>query len=109
MMGSNEIIPKVIQAVAGEGYSVYAYFSDGTVRLFDASDLVNKGGVFEPMQDVEFFRERLTVMNDTVAWDIAGNRDVYACVDVDPCVIYDTCPVVADPLQSSKDSARNDK
>lgn len=96
-----EMIPKVVQAVAGEGYSVYAYFSDGAVRMFDASDLVNKGGVFEPLQDAEFFRERLTVMNDTVAWDIAGNRDVRACVDVDPYVIYDTCPIVTDPLKEA--------
>ena len=29
-----DIIPKVTQAVAGEDYTVYAYFHDGTVRRF---------------------------------------------------------------------------
>lgn len=27
-----DLIPKVVQAVAGDGFLVYAYFSDGTVR-----------------------------------------------------------------------------
>ena len=49
-----DIIPKVIQAVAGADYTVYAYFHDGTVRLFDASPLVKKGGVFLPLRDREF-------------------------------------------------------
>ena len=61
------MIPKVIQAVAGPDYTVYAYFQDGTVRFFDASPLLEKGGVFLPLRDVEFFRTRLTVFNDAVA------------------------------------------
>ena len=70
-----EIIPKVLQAVAGQNFQVYLYFHDGTVRLLDASPLVHKGGVFAPLQDMDFFRDRLTVMNDTVAWDVDGTRD----------------------------------
>ena len=69
------MIPKVIQAIAGPDYTVYAYFLDGTVRLFDASPLLEKGGVFLPLRDAEFFRTRLTVLNGTVAWDIDGTRD----------------------------------
>lgn len=94
-----DLIPKVVQAVAGEGFTVYAYFSDGTVRLLDASTLLEKGGVFAPLRDPEFFRERLTVLNDAVAWDMDGNRDPCTCVDLDPCELYDSCPVVADPLR----------
>ena len=44
-----EMIPKVLQAVAGQNYQVYLYFHDGTVRLLDASPLVHKGGVFAPL------------------------------------------------------------
>ena len=94
-----ELIPKVVQAVAGEGFTVYAYFSDGTVRLLDAAPLLEKGGVFAPLRDPEFFRDRLTVLNDAVAWDVDGNRDPYTCVDLDPCELYESCPVVADPLR----------
>lgn len=93
------LIPKVVQAVAGEGYTVYVYFHDGTVRLLDASPLVRRGGVFAPLKDAAFFRDRLTVLNDTVAWDVEGTRDSATCVDLDPCELYEQCPVVEDPLK----------
>ena len=61
-----EMIPKVLQAVAGQNRLIYIYFHDGTVRLNDASALLEKGGVFAPLRDDTIFRERLTVLNDTV-------------------------------------------
>ena len=70
-----ELLPSVVQAVAGENFTVYAYFNDGSVRLADIKPMIAKGGVFAPLADETFFRERLTVMNGAVAWDIAGNRD----------------------------------
>jgi hypothetical protein len=94
-----EMIPKVVQAVAGQNFSVYIYFHDGTVRMLDAFPFVRKGGVFTPLQDADFFRNRLTVMNDTVAWDVDGNRDPSTCIDLDPCELYDSCPIVEDPLK----------
>ena len=94
-----DMIPKVVQAVAGQNYSVYLYFHDGTVRLLDVTPLVQKGGVFAPLRDPNFFRDRLTVMNDTVAWDVDGNRDPCTCIDLDPCALYNSCPVVEDPLK----------
>lgn len=94
-----DMIPKVTQAVAGESYTVYTYFHDGTVRLFDARPLLEQGGVFLPLRDMDFFRKRLTVINDAVAWDMDGTRDPRTCVDLDPCEIYETCPIVDDPLQ----------
>ena len=96
-----ELIPQVVQAVAGQNYSVYVYFHDGTVRLLDASPLVQKGGVFAPLQDADFFRDRLTVLNDTVAWDVDGNRDPCTCIDLDPCQLYEACPIVEDPLREA--------
>ena len=77
------------------------YFHDGTVRLYDASPLLEKGGVFAPLRDDAIFRERLTVLNDTVAWDLDGNRDPAACIDLDPCELYESCPVVEDPLKEA--------
>ena len=93
-----EFIPKVVQAVAGENYSVYVYFQDGTIHQFNAAPLIQKGGVFAPLQDADVFRDRLTVLNDTVAWDLDGTRDPCTCVDLDPCELYDSCPLTEDPL-----------
>lgn len=28
-------------------------------------------------------------MNDTLAWDVAGNRDESKCIDIDPDVLYE--------------------
>ena len=70
-----DYMPKVLQAVAGEDNTVYLYFSDGSVRLYDAKPLLKLGGVFEPLKDPDFFRSRLTVLNDTAAWDVTGNMD----------------------------------
>ena len=69
------LFPKVLQAVAGEDFTVYLYFNDGSVRLYDAKPLLALGGVFAPLQDEAFFKSRLTVLNDTAAWDVNGDRD----------------------------------
>lgn len=92
--------PKVVQAISGANFTVYAYFNDGTVRLVDAKPLIEKGGVFAPLSDVDFFCSRLTVLNDTVAWDMTGDRNEATCIDLDPIVIYRNA-VVEDPLEAA--------
>ena len=94
-----EPFPKVLQSIAGENYTVYAYMKDGTVRLYDAKPIISIGGVFEPLKDEGFFKERLTVMNGTAAWDLSGKLDPSNCIDIDPFTIAE-CPIVADPLKS---------
>ena len=94
-----ELFPKVLQAVAGDGFSIYIYFNDGSVRFYDAAPLLARGGVFEPIRNPDVFRRRLTVLNDTVAWDIAGTMDPRSCIDLDPWELYESCPVVVDPLK----------
>lgn len=93
-----ELLPAVVQALPGDDFTVYAYCNDGAIRLVDVKPLIAKGGVFAPLADRAFFEARLTVLNHSVAWDMAGNRDVTACIDLDPCVIFETAPIVADPL-----------
>ena len=95
------LMPKVLQAFAGENFEVYLYFNDGSVRLYDAKPLLKMGGVFEPLRDENFFKTRLTVLNDTAAWDVTGDRDPCTCVDLDPIELYETCPVVVDPLENA--------
>lgn len=95
------LIPKVLQAVAGKDFTVYLYFNDGSVRQYNAKPLLKLGGVFAPLQDESFFKSRLTVMNDTAAWDMTGDRNPCTCVDLDPVELYETCPVVVDPLENA--------
>lgn len=87
--------PEIYQAVAGKNYIVYAYLSDGSVRKFDVKPLIEQGGIFDKIVDEKIFRETLTVLNGTVAWDIAGNRNEYECIDIDPMTIF-KCPVVSE-------------
>lgn len=39
-------LASAVQAVPGDDFTVYAYFSDGTVRLAEIKPLIAKGGVF---------------------------------------------------------------
>ena len=92
------VFPAVVQAVPGEDFTVYAYMRDGSVRLYDVKPQISKGGVFTQLQDERLFRERLTVLNDTVAWDVSGNMDPCECIDIDPFSVAES-PVVADPIK----------
>lgn len=92
-----DIFPKVVQAIPGDNYTIYAYMNDGSVRLVDALPLIDKGGVFAPLRDPDVFQRTLTVMNDTVAWDLSGKHDPSDCIDLDPFSIQER-PAVADPL-----------
>lgn len=90
--------PEVLQVFPGENYQVYVYFNDGSVRLLDVSDLIQPGTVFEALTAPEVFRDKLAVINHTVAWDMGGNHDPERCIDLDPFVVYEESPEVADPL-----------
>jgi len=92
-----EFWPKVLQVVPTDDYKVYVYFNDGSVRLFDVKPLIKRETVFEPLFDLGFFKSKLAIINDTVAWDIGGNRNPQKCVDLDPFVIFEK-PAVSDPL-----------
>lgn len=90
--------PVVVQAIAGPNYTVYAYFSDGTIKRYDMKPLIRKGGVFEVLKDKAFFSNRLTVLNSTIAWDVSGNYDPTKCIDIDPFEVYDGHNI-SDPLE----------
>lgn len=96
-----DYLASVVQAIPGEDYTIYAYFSDGSVRRADMKPYIEKGGIFARLADDAFFRERLTVMNGAVAWDITGTRDATQCIDFDPCVMHEKSPIVADPMRSA--------
>ena len=90
--------PQVLQVLPNDNYEVYAYLNDGSVRLYDVKPLIKKDTVFEPLMDLQVFKEKLTVLNNSIAWDMGGNRDQYKCIDIDPFTVYEKEPV-ADPLE----------
>ena len=85
--------PSVVQVVPTDNHEVYAYFKDGSIRLFDLKPLLKSGTVFEPLRDLATFKEKLTVINGTVAWDMGGNRDPRKCVDIDEFSLFSQDPV----------------
>ena len=85
--------PSVVQVVPTDNHEVYAYFNDGSIRLFDLKPLLKSGTVFEPLRDLSTFKEKLTVINGTVAWDMGGNRDPKKCVDIDEFSLFSQDPV----------------
>ena len=97
-------IPTVVQAVPWQDQTVFAYFSDGSIRHFDVKPLIAQGGVFARLADPDFFRDRLTVLNDTVAWDVSGHFDPTVCIDIDPFAVY-AAEAVSDPLEAEGFSA----
>ena len=48
----DNFIPEVLQVITGEGYSIFVYFNDGTVRQYDASQLITQPSVFQKLQDL---------------------------------------------------------
>ncbi len=92
--------PAVAQAVPGPDKTVFAYFTDGeTTRLY-LKPSIAQDGVFDRLSDDTFFVSSLTVLNDTVAWDLSGCYDLTNRIDVDPFIAYEA-PAVKDPLEEA--------
>ena len=87
----------VVQVIPNDDYFVYVYFSNGIIKKYDARPLLNSG-IFSILKDINFFREKCTVINNTLAWDKGGCYNEYECLDIDPCVIYEQSESIEDPL-----------
>jgi len=61
--------PLLVDAEVSEGYLVHVRFEDGLAAEVDLSYLLDYGGVFEPLRDLEFFR-RLRADDEagTIVW-----------------------------------------
>ena len=91
---------EVIQVIANNNFTVYVYFSDGIIKLYDCKHLLNKG-IFIQISSVDAFLSKCTVMNNTLAWDLSGVYDPSNCIDIDPEQIYKQAVTVDDPLTNS--------
>lgn len=81
------MFPQIVQVVPTEEYTVYVYFEDGKIVCYDVKPLLDKEA-FAVLREVEYFIKTCTIMNDTLAWDISGNRDNTMCIDIDPDTLY---------------------
>jgi hypothetical protein len=81
------MFPKVVQVIPMRDYSVYVYFEDGKIVHYDMSKMFEKDAFYR-LKDIDFFMDRCTVMNDTLAWDISGCWDNTTCLDIDPDTLY---------------------
>lgn len=79
--------PEVVQVIPHENYVVEVLFQDGKTVYYDVNHLLDKG-VFSLLKDKEFYKNRCTVMNHTLAWDVSGKYDSTTCIDIDPETLY---------------------
>lgn len=76
------MFPRVTDVQHVEGYRLEVAFADGVQAELDFADrIVGRGGVFEPLEDVAFFRK---VRVDPEAGTLVWPNDV----DLDPDVLY---------------------
>jgi Protein of unknown function (DUF2442) len=67
--------PLLIEAKPLEGYAVHVRFDDGTNADVDLAYLLEYGGVFESLRDLEFFRQlRADPEAGTIVWP--NNADI---------------------------------
>jgi uncharacterized protein DUF2442 len=61
--------PLLIEAKASEDHLVHVRFEDGLTADVDLSYLLDYGGVFEPLRDLDFFRRlRADAEAGTIVW-----------------------------------------
>jgi len=92
--------PEVLQVVPTDDYGVYAYFNDGSIHYYDVKPLIKPNTVFEVLQNINIFKSKITILNDTVAWDIKGNRSERDCIDIDVFKIFNS-KETEDPLTTN--------
>ena len=82
------MFPEVVQVKPNDDYTVYVYFSDGKIVCYDVKPLLEKN-VFRKLKEKDIFMDTCIILNDTLAWDISGNRDETSCIDIDPETLYE--------------------
>ena len=80
-------LPDVVQVVPFEDYTVDVYFDDGKIVRYDAMPSL-EDGIFRKLKDLQIFMNSCTILNGTLAWDIAGDQNEYECIDIDPETLH---------------------
>lgn len=83
-----EYFPVVVQVIPFNNYHVQVFFDDGKIVEYDVTQDLD-GEIFKPLQDIQIFKDTCTVLNNTLAWDLNGERDITQCIDIDPFTLYE--------------------
>jgi hypothetical protein len=68
-IGVMRTTPLLVEATSGASYVVHVRFEDGLTADVDLSYLLDYGGVFEPLRDIEYFRGlRADAEAGTIVW-----------------------------------------
>ncbi|MEZ4868446.1 MAG: DUF2442 domain-containing protein [Caldilineaceae bacterium] len=79
------MFPRIEKVRYLEEYCLELQFTDGTKGKLDFQQrVVGRGGVFEPLEDLEFFKQ---VVVDPVAGTLVWPNDVDFCPDVLYCLV----------------------
>ena len=91
--------PHICMVRPANGRKVDCYFTTGHVKRFDMAPFLKPdcGPVFKPLRNRKTFLSTMTVMNNTLAFDIAGGRNDRKCVDIDPETIFEEGQLVVSP------------
>lgn len=87
----------VVQVVPLKNYKVAVYFANGIIKEYDVSHLAGKG-VFKCLENLDFYKNNCTVLNNTLAWTLDGKYDKQNCIDIDPIVIYENGKTIKEPV-----------
>ena len=82
-----DYVPDIVQVVPHSDYTVSVYFVDGKIVLYNVKPKLNSG-VFQRLQDTDFFLNNCKILNNTLAWDLNGDNDPANCIDIDPETLY---------------------
>lgn len=82
-----DYFPEIVQVVPHPDYTVTVYFHDGKIVRYDMAPNLDKE-VFAVLKDLQVFMDACTILNDTLAWDLSGDRNPETCIDIDPDMLY---------------------
>ncbi|WP_331654677.1 DUF2442 domain-containing protein [Anaerosporobacter sp.] len=82
----------MVQVIPLDNYHVQVFFDDGKIIEYDANNDLQFDAL-KPLRDIQFFKESCTILNNTLAWDMQGDRDVTQCIDIDPFTLYELASI----------------
>ncbi|WP_353931666.1 DUF2442 domain-containing protein [Okeanomitos corallinicola TIOX110] len=85
------MLQDIIEVIPQENYQLYLKFADGKEGIVDVSQLVEFTGVFQTLQDLEFFKTvKVNLEWGTIYWDNGA--------DLDPDVLYSV--ITGEPIST---------